>query len=120
MTRLRAILCVVVGLLLTTGWLAGQDDKKDSPTAVRGQLPTYWKQLGLSKDQVQTVYKIQSDYRPKIDDLKQKITKLQAQEKAELEKVLTPAQKERLREIIAGKAPSDTKDKKPGDKPGDK
>lgn len=115
MTRVRLFLCVLVLTLLGGGWLAGQDEKK--PTApVRGQLPANWRQLGLSKDQVRKIYTVQTEYRGKIADLQQQIAKLKTQERAELEKVLTPAQKERLREILAGKAPADggKKEKKPG------
>ena len=116
MTRLRVLFCMGVGLLLSTGWLAGQEAKQEAKqetkkeaVPIRGQLPPYWKQLGLSKEQVQTVYKIQADYGGKVSELSQKIDKLKSQQKADMEKVLTPAQKERLREIIAGKAPTETK-----------
>src|SRR5438067_798260 len=63
MSKLRVVLLCAAMFLLSTPWLAGQD-KKDSdkdpkagePAAkAKGQLPTYWKQLGLSDDQPQHV-----------------------------------------------------------------
>lgn len=116
MTRVRLFVCVAVCALIGTGWLVGQDDKKDPPGKARGQLPAGWKNLGLDKFAIQKVYTIQTDYRGKIDTLNQQIIKLKDQEKAELIKVLTPAQRQRLKEIIAGKIPDDeSKDKKPKD-----
>src|ERR1700753_2083131 len=100
-------LCVLtlgIGLILG-GWLQGQDKKEppetkktgdvkvDEPKA-KGQLPAGWKKLGLTDEQVQSVYKTQSAYNGKIDGLKQKIADLKAEEKAELEKILTKAQKD--------------------------
>jgi Spy/CpxP family protein refolding chaperone len=93
-------------------WAAGTpaDDKSDkAPDAkMRGQLPQNWNKLGLSDKQKQDVYKVQNEYRTKIDALKKQIEDLTATEKKEMEKLLTPAQKERLKEILTGKAP-DTK-----------
>src|SRR6266511_4281827 len=105
MTRVRLFVCIAVCALIGTGWLVGQDDKKDPPGKARGQLPAGWKNLGLDKSQIQKIYTIQTDFRGKIDTLNQQITKLKDQEKSELVKVLTPAQRERLKEIASGKVP---------------
>lgn len=117
MIRVRFVLCVVACVMLGSGWLAGQDEKGK----LRGTLPANWKKLGLSSDQVQKVYSIQGEFRGKIGALQAQIEKLKSQEKAELAKVLTPAQKERLQEILTGKVPGEpakekkSEKKKPGD-----
>ena len=46
---------------------------------------------------------------PEKDALRKQLDDLKAAEKKELEKVLTPAQKERLKEILTGKAPDTSK-----------
>jgi hypothetical protein len=116
MTRCRLFFCVTLGVLLSTGWLAGQDEKKD-PAKLKGQLPANWGKLGLSKEQIQKAYAIQAEFKGKMDGLNAQLAKLKTQQQAELEKVLTPTQKEKLREIITGKAPAeDPPKKKPSDK----
>lgn len=97
-----ALFCVIAG------GLHGQDNKKETP--VKGQLPPQWKKLGLNDDQVKKIYAAQSDYRGKIAELKDKIRDLEKQERTEMEKVLTDAQKARLKEILLEKAPTDKKD----------
>ena len=70
--------------------------------------------LGLTDEQTQKVYKVRADYGDQINTMKQKITQLQSEEKAELLKLLTDAQKARLKEIATAdidKKPTD--DKKP-------
>lgn len=84
--------------------------QKDGP-APRGYLPPNWKKIGLADEQVKTIYRIQAGYDAKIDALKQQIADLKKQEKVELEAVLTPTQKERLRAILLGTL---DKDKAPG------
>jgi len=67
---------------------------------------------------VQQVYRAQSRYHAQIAELDAKIKELKKTEKAEMEKVLTAAQKARLKEIVAGedKKPDTAPDKKPEDK----
>jgi Spy/CpxP family protein refolding chaperone len=105
-----AVSFVLVALTIPLANGNPADDKSDkAPDArMRDQLPQNWNKLGLSDKQKQEVYKVQNEYRTKIDALKKQIEDLTATEKKEMEKVLTPAQKERLREILTGKVP-DTK-----------
>jgi hypothetical protein len=113
---------LVVGLLLGGGWLWAQDNKeskepkKEEPPAqrLRGQLPANYKKLGLSDEQIQKIYRIQADYQTKVRELEDQIKKLKIQEKSEIEKVLTKAQRERLKEILTGeeKKGDDKQDKK--------
>jgi Spy/CpxP family protein refolding chaperone len=121
--RLLAGLLVLV--LGTGGLLLGQDKKpgdKEAPTKYKGQLPAGWKKLGLSEEQVQKVYKVQHDFRARIEALEEQIDALKRQRQAEMEKVLTAAQKARLKELKEVKdEPARGSDKKddPRKKPGD-
>jgi hypothetical protein len=122
MLRLRVGVAVLAVALFGSGWLLGGDDKPK----YRGILPPYYKKLGLGSDQVQQIYKIQTGFREKADELKRQLAKLKADEKAAVEKVLTPGQLKRLRELRSGEGPKDKpkeKDKdteKPVDKAADK
>lgn len=105
-----------LGLALVAAFLAGgmlmnravvqADDKVDPP--IRPQLYQKWKDLGLSKDQTTTIYKIMTDHRTKINKLEAEIKKLKSEERAEAEKVLTPAQKARLKELLLGETGKET------------
>lgn len=114
MMRMRVVTGVLLGLVLAGGWLLAQD-QKPAPRA-KGQLPPNWGKLGLSEEQKQKIYSVQTEFRGKIDSLEDQIRQLRKQEGAELAKVLTDAQRARLREIIASKSLSDPPakdDKKP-------
>jgi Spy/CpxP family protein refolding chaperone len=128
MSKARIALCLglLVLLFMSGGFLLGDDKKPDDkdPKA-KGTLPPNWKKLGLDDSQVQKIYKLETTYRTKIDALKQQIEDLKAEEKVEMEKVLTDAQKARLKELKLGEKdePKDKADeKKPAkdDKPKDK
>jgi hypothetical protein len=111
---------VVLSILLAGGLLFGEQQ----PTSkAKGKLPRYWTKLGLSDEQRSKVAGIQATYKVKIDALRAEISKLQEEERRELGKVLTDAQKEELKKIIANQALSDTPTEsktKPGKKSGDK
>ncbi len=112
--RLTLGLGVLLALLLVGGgYLLGDDKKPDDPK-VKGTLPPHYKALGLTDEQLQKVYKVQSSYKAQIDELEKKIKDLKAEEKVEREKILTDAQKTRLKELLLGE------DKEPKDKPAEK
>jgi Spy/CpxP family protein refolding chaperone len=101
-------MCGLLTVLFLVGWLVAADDKKptDEPkdtttstSKAKGQLPQGWKKLGLTDSQVQDIYKIHSKYRTKIDELEQQIRELRQLERTEEYKVLTDAQKARLKEL---------------------
>jgi Spy/CpxP family protein refolding chaperone len=117
MLRIRALLAVaMMAAIFTTGSL-GQDKKDEKPAPkAKGQLPANWNKLGLTDEQKQKIYTAQSEYRDKISELQVKINDLKKAERAELEKVLTKAQKDRLKELLLEKAPSDKDAKKDKDK----
>ena len=121
--RLAMSVSVLALAVLSGGFLVGDDKKPDDkePKA-KGTLPQYWKKIGLSDEQLQKVYKVESSYRTKIDALKQQMDDLKHEEKMEMDKILTDAQKVRLKELKLGekeepkdKPPvkEDDKDKKP-------
>ena len=104
----RTVLLAVALVLsfLAGGWLlsgvttrAADDEIKPK---LRGTLYKQWKELGLTDEQKQQVYKIQADYKVKIEELGRRIAALKKEERAKAEAVLTPAQKARLKELLSG------------------
>src|SRR5262245_61749651 len=116
MIRFRAFLYIVAVVLLAGGWLSGQT----SGTKGRGTLPTYWSKLALTDEQKQKAMSVVGEYRKKIDALKQQITQLENDEKAELSKILTAEQKKQLQKIISSKVPGGEADDKKDDKKDEK
>jgi Spy/CpxP family protein refolding chaperone len=102
---------------------AKTDPAKPTTTVrARGTLPQNWKQLGLTDEQKQKVYQIQTEFREKIDVLQKQVSDLRTAERKELDTVLTDPQRARLKEIVGGKVPgTDPKpagaETKPGTEP---
>jgi hypothetical protein len=96
------LILVVVGVAVSQdkGTEKGKDGEPNKK--YKGVLPANFKKLGLTDSQVQNIYKIQSEYRTKLDDLKKQIDTLKASEKAAIEKVLSDVQLKRLKEIRTG------------------
>lgn len=103
MLRLWLVVPLLVVGLLSSGLLMGEDKKtaKD-PIIVSKRLPTYYNKLGLSPKQKNDIYRIRAKYETEIQELQQKIIELRDQQKSAFERVLTPSQKARLREILVG------------------
>jgi hypothetical protein len=93
-----------VFLLAGVGLVLAQEPKKDPepPPRVKGMLPKFFKSLGLSDEQRQAIYALQARYGGRIEVLAEQIRKLRAEEAMEIDKVLTEAQKARLRELRLG------------------
>ncbi|NBO93080.1 MAG: hypothetical protein EBV06_12340 [Planctomycetia bacterium] len=114
MIRLKVFVTFLTLALLGTAFSQDKDapkekDKdKDKPSEkaedkkLKGFLPAGFKKLGLTDKQVQAIYKIQTDYRGKKDDLTKQLAKLKDAEREEIEKVLTDAQKKELKAIRTG------------------
>jgi hypothetical protein len=124
MIRCRVLVCLL-GVALLAGSLVAGDTPKPADVkdpAPKGQLPASWKKIGLTDEQVKQIYKIQGDYRPRIEELEQKIKDLRAEELTKEIAVLTDAQKARLKEIAEEKLPLDPpkKDDKDEKKPDEK
>jgi TolA-binding protein len=88
---------------------------KEKESKARGVLPQHYRQLALSDEQRQTIYKIQNEYSDKIDDLQKKIDDMKAERNAKYLKSLTKAQRDRLEEIKKG-AEKEEKEKDKKDK----
>jgi hypothetical protein len=106
----RVCLAVLLGsMFVLSGGLVGQEPKKDDPkkddppVKLKGTLPMNWKKIGLSDDQVQSIYKIQGKYNKEIDELEAKVKDLKATKDKEMKAVLTPDQKKKLDDILTGK-----------------
>jgi hypothetical protein len=84
--------------LLVAATLCGGQDPTPAP---KHTLPPQWSRLGLTREQKHRIYAIWADYRPKIEELRQQIRALERQQMADLEVLLTPAQKARLKELAA-------------------
>ncbi len=111
----------LVGAFLSGSFLMNsavvQAEDKPEPK-VRGFLYPKWKEIGLDKDQIQKIYKIQGTHRGQIEKLEAQIRDLKKKERVEAETVLTPAQKDRLKELLTGDTGKDKTT--PKDKPTDK
>jgi Spy/CpxP family protein refolding chaperone len=122
MRRFALPVVALVAGALAGGWLLGGLNSRAQDTAppkLRGQLYAKWRELGLTDEQKQQVYKVQAQYRSKIADLQKQIAKLRKEERAKAEQVLTPAQRARLKELLSG-GTKETDKPPPKDKPADK
>ena len=107
MNELRPIICLVALVVVLVGALQGQD--KAQPSKIKGTLPANWGKIGLSDEQKQQIYKVQADYRDKIEPLEKQIRDLKGKEKQAMEAVLNDDQKKLLKDIILKKAGEDDK-----------
>jgi len=110
---------VILGFSLLVGSAATQDKKEDKkdPPKVKGQLPAGFKDLGLSKAQIEKIYTLQTEFKTKINKLQAEINELKKTENKEVFGVLTDDQREKY---LKAKG-IETKDKgKEKDKVGDK
>ena len=112
MTAVALLISFLAGGVLLNGTGTRAADEPKQPAKVRGQLYAKWKELGLTDQQKQRIYKIQSDFRARIDELERKAKELRAEERVKAMEVLTPAQKARLKELLSGIA-DPAKDKVP-------
>ena len=114
MNRLGMLLGAVAIALFVGNSLMG-DDKKDPPKG-KGTLPAHFKALGLNDDQAAKIKAIHSEYKEKIDGLKQQIKDAEKEEKSKYEKVLSDDQKKRLKDILAEKVIGSETEKPKSDK----
>lgn len=104
--------CVLIGMLalIPTSGLQSQDRKSSK---VRGQLPAGWGKLNLSTAQKEEIYKLNKDYKDKIDKLEEEIKKLQDELAKKRVAVLTDEQRKKLLDSVSGGAPEKPKTKNP-------
>ncbi len=102
MFRASAVVGIaVLGLAFVVGTGNSQDKDKTS-AKVKTSLPTGWKDLGLSKEQVFEISKIRANYKTKIKQLEDQIKDAKTHEKQEMVKLLTAEQKDKLRKSVIG------------------
>lgn len=87
--------------LLSSSLLSAQDS---APTAkrkaARGRLPAYYVQV-VAPDQKEKIYAIQKEYAPRLKQLREQLTSLQAERDAKYRQVLTPEQQKKVDELTA-------------------
>jgi hypothetical protein len=107
MLRGRWTLLPLLAVLLALGTLAAQEQPS---------LPMHFKKLALTKDQEDKILKVRGEYDAKFAALRKQLQELEVQEKAAVEKLLTEAQKAKLKELREpskdDKAKEKEKDKK--------
>jgi hypothetical protein len=103
LTLRLSVIALLLALPMSLAFQTEKADDKNPVVKTRPPLPKYFSKIGLRDDQKTAVTKIQLDFRDKIDELKQKMAKLKAEEDAALEKVLTADQVKRLGELRSGK-----------------
>jgi Spy/CpxP family protein refolding chaperone len=97
---LALVAAFLAGGLMTNRSVVQADDKNEPP--IRPSLYNKWKDIGLTKEQTNQIYKVMIEHRTKIAKLEGEIAKLKKDERTEAEKILTPAQKARLKELLSG------------------
>ncbi|MBS0208310.1 MAG: hypothetical protein JSS27_05085 [Planctomycetes bacterium] len=108
---IRTLVAVIgIGLLASTVSVRAADEKPAAASAEkgdkkqrvdpRGPLPDHYRDLvdGLQREQA---YKIQESYRPKIAELEARLKELIEKRDGEIEALLRPEQKERLKQLLA-------------------
>lgn len=78
-------------------------DQKALEAKLRGQLPPYWGKIGLSEEQKQKIYQIQSKYNSEIARLEAQVKELRSKRDQEMRAVLSEEQKKRLEELLLKK-----------------
>ena len=94
--RSRWALSIVAAASLAVGMLPCQDAKE---TKFRGRLPAHYGDI-VSEAQRLQIYAVQEKYFKQIDELKDKLALLEAQRDREIENVLSPEQKTRLKKVV--------------------
>ncbi len=83
--------------------------KADADSTPKGRLPAYYKDLVDEKQKV-AIYKLQTDFKAKIDALEEQLKQLTTERDAAIEKILTADQKAKLKkakeEAAAKKKPA--------------
>lgn len=74
--------------------------KPKQPAEPKGRLPNFYNEV-VNKEQRETIYKIQMSYDEKIDALTAQLQELMAKRNADVEKVLTPEQLKKIKELQA-------------------
>ncbi|MBO0697529.1 MAG: hypothetical protein J2P46_03980 [Zavarzinella sp.] len=90
-------------VVLSSDGLMSQDKEKKEGR-IKGQLPQGWSKLDLTATQKEGIYKLNSEYKQKVDKLQDEIRNLQSELARKRVAVLTDEQKKKLVEMVAGEA----------------
>lgn len=90
MTRLFIVLFTVTLFVFSARTLVGQDDAAAADDS-GGRLPAHYRDI-VNDAQRDAIYEIQNKYEEMIKPLEEKVKQLKAEEKKEIEAVLTPKQ----------------------------
>lgn len=71
---------------------------RQAPPDAEHRVPAYFSGLNLTEEQKESIYKIQGNYSPKIQELEKKAAELREKRMSEIEDVLTAPQKKALTE----------------------
>jgi len=119
MSRSRFVGIVLVAFV-ACGIIWAQEAPKPTAKAaaekVTGRLPNNYAKLGISEAQRKSIYGIQAKYNDQIDALMKQIEDLRSKRDAEVEGVLTPEQKEKLKALQKDAAAKKSEAKPDGDK----
>jgi hypothetical protein len=99
LTVLLALPLLAVGQEKTTKQYTKKADEAPAPVIVRSQLPKGWKALGLTDKQKKEVLTTRARFVVKRKALEEQIKALKDEEMTALEKLLTDAQRSRLKEL---------------------
>ncbi|MCG6154281.1 Spy/CpxP family protein refolding chaperone [Rubinisphaera margarita] len=89
--------CLAACLLASTAISQTMPARPDEGTRRSGnRLPNHYGKLGLSDEQREKIYSIQSDYRSKIQSLLQELEDLRDEQSLQIQSVLTETQRVEL------------------------
>jgi Spy/CpxP family protein refolding chaperone len=98
--------------LMSSDGVQSQEKKDKAPAKIKGQLPQGWGELGLTAVQKEEVYKLNAEYKEKVDSLENEIKKVRAELVKKRLAVLTDEQRKKLRDTVGGEEPKEkSKDK---------
>ncbi len=109
MMIVRSVAVFAVLALVTAGVTTAQEKGK-----AKGQLPSGWGKIGLSDDQKNKIYDIQSKYHAKVEELEKQIREAKDKMVKERAAVLTAEQKTKLRDARDSDLGESDKEKKKG------
>ena len=69
----------------------------------RGRLPANYGKIGLSDDQRERIYALQSSYEARLAPLREELERLTQDRDSKIEETLTAGQRQRLKELKAAK-----------------
>lgn len=106
-TVFSCALVVLTAMLLSVGSpLAQEKQAGDAPATAkparakpRGRLPNYYRQV-VTLEQRDKIYAIQQSYSAQLEALEKQIAELEAKRDAEIEAVLTPEQREKVKTLV--------------------